>query len=401
MSEAESRPTRAPAPSGLKRFRAGWLALLAAIVIALFLCWVMVRPLADVLLWAAVLVIVFYPFHQALLRRSNRPTTSAMLSCVLVVGIIVLPLTLLTVVIVKEAGDATEYLSNNWSRLVSPESPHMKRVTAIVGPERMTKLASKDGLRDALQDALQAIGVPLAAGAGVVVGSILTVAVKILFVVLTMFYLFRDGERVVETLRNTLPLDRVQSAHIFARTREVINASVHGNMVIAIIQGIMGGLGFWWIGLPSPVLWGSVMILLSMIPVIGSTIVWVPTAGWLAINGHPFKALFLVVWGGGVIASIDYFLRPRLVGGRTRLHELLIFFSVVGGLQAFGILGIVIGPVLVAITLALLDVFRKADRPTGAAFSSETLVEAQARLRDVPPEGDREPADAGTPAGVS
>src|SRR5690349_7660647 len=116
--------------AALKRFHPGWLALLAAIIIALYLCWVIVRPLADVLLWATVLVIVFYPFHQALLRRSGRPTTSALLSCGLVVGVIVIPLTLLTVVIVKEAGDATEYLSNNWSTLTDPESRYMKRVTA-------------------------------------------------------------------------------------------------------------------------------------------------------------------------------------------------------------------------------------------------------------------------------
>lgn len=374
-----------PPPPTLKRFHAGWLAMLAAIIIALYLCWVMVRPLADVLLWATVLVIVFYPFHQALLRRSQRPTTSAMLSCGFVVGVIVIPLTLLTVVLVKEAGDATVYLSNNWSHLTDPESAHMQRVKAIVGDDRAKMLSSKEGLRDAIQQALQAIGIPLAAGAGVVVGNVLVTALKIIFVVFTMFYLFRDAERVIETLRNTLPLDRVQSAHIFARTRDVINASVHGNMVIALIQGIMGGLAFLWLGLPSPLLWGSIMTLLSMIPLIGSTVVWIPTAGWLLLNGHYFKALFLALWGGLAISSVDNFLRPRLVGGRTRLHELLIFFSVVGGLQAFGILGIVIGPVLVAITLALLDVFRKADRPLGNA-PSRTLVEAQATLRDVPPE---------------
>src|SRR5215213_422696 len=151
-------PPRGTTGAALRRFHAGWLALLAAIVIALYLCWIMVRPLADVMLWATVLVIVFYPFHQALLRRSQRPTTSAMLSCAFVVGVIVLPLTLLTVVLVKEAGDATEYLSNNWSRLTDANSAHMQRVKAIVGEERVKTFSSKEGLRDAIQQALQAIG---------------------------------------------------------------------------------------------------------------------------------------------------------------------------------------------------------------------------------------------------
>jgi hypothetical protein len=164
-------------------------------------------------------------------------------------------------------------------------------------------------------------------------------------------------------LHDVLPLEWEQSQAIFVRTHEVISASVQGVVVIAAIQGILGGLAFWALGLPSPLMWGAVMVVLSMIPVVGSTIVWVPTALYLALTGHWIKATLLVAWGAGVIGMLDNILRPRLVGGRTRLHELIVFFSVLGGLQVFGILGLVVGPVVVAITLALLDVFRRAHRP--------------------------------------
>jgi predicted PurR-regulated permease PerM len=138
------------------------------------------------------------------------------------------------------------------------------------------------------------------------------------------------------------------------------------------------------LGLPSPLLWGVVMIFLSMIPMLGAFIVWVPAAIYLGLSGHWAKALMLTVWGALVIGSVDNFLRPKLVGERTRLHELLIFFSVLGGLQVFGVLGIVLGPVIVAITIALLDVLRQADSHGRNAHGGETLLEEQAELREAP-----------------
>jgi predicted PurR-regulated permease PerM len=215
--------------------------------------------------------------------------------------------------------------------------------------------------------------------------------VQVVLVVFTMYYLFRDGERVKRALHEVLPLEWEQSHAIFVRTHEVISASVYGVVVIAAIQGILGGLTFWALQLPSPLMWGAVMVLLSMIPVVGSTIVWVPTAIYLILSGSWIRGVILIAVGAGVIAMVDNLLRPRLVGGRTRLHELLVFFSVLGGLQVFGILGIVVGPVVVAITLALLDVFRQVQRPAAITVAEPTLIEEQAALRDVPPEpGPRE-----------
>jgi predicted PurR-regulated permease PerM len=136
------------------------------------------------------------------------------------------------------------------------------------------------------------------------------------------------------------------------------------------------------LGLPSPLLWGVVMFLMSMIPMAGAFIVWVPAALYLLLTGSYVKALVLVVWGVVVIGSIDNFLSPRLVGRRARLHELLIFFSVLGGLQVFGVLGLVIGPVLAAITLALIEVVRQANRPVTETRQETSVIEAQAEVRE-------------------
>jgi predicted PurR-regulated permease PerM len=186
-----------------------------------------------------------------------------------------------------------------------------------------------------------------------------------------------------EAVYNVMPLDDRRAREIIDRTQEVISASVYGVLVIALIQGTLGGIAFWALGLPSALLWGVVMVFLSMIPMAGAFVVWVPAALYLVITGAWGKAIILTVWGALVIGSVDNFLRPKLVGEKTRLHELLIFFSVLGGLQVFGVIGLVLGPVVVAITIALLDVLRRADdSASGGPQDTDTLIEDQAELRE-------------------
>jgi predicted PurR-regulated permease PerM len=155
-----------------------------------------------------------------------------------------------------------------------------------------------------------------------------------------------------------LPLERSQSEGLLRRVRDVIDGSIYGVLVVALIQGGLGGLTFWILGIPSPVLWGLVMAVASMIPLLGTASVWVPGALYLLLTGSWGKAIILAAFGGLVISSIDNFLRPKLVGDRIRLSELVMFFSVLGGLQLFGVLGIVVGPVIFAIAGSLSDTLR-------------------------------------------
>src|SRR5690606_38803897 len=177
----------------------------------------------------------------------------------------------------------------------------------------------------------------------------------------TMYYLFRDGQKLYVALSAALPLRGRTMNAIFQRIREVIGASVYGVFVIAVIQGSLGGLAFWFIGLPSAVVWSLVMTFLSLIPLAGAFVVWVPVAIYLAVIGSWGAAIGLTLWGALVIGLVDNFLRPKLVGEKAKLHELFIFFSVLGGLQVFGILGLFLGPVILAITLALFDAFLHSD----------------------------------------
>jgi predicted PurR-regulated permease PerM len=359
-----------------------WIALLAVTGVVIYLNWLMLVPFLGVIAWASVLVIVFWPVHRRIVARTKSPALSALLSCLLVVFVILIPVTLVTLAVVNEAsklGDNVQAIQANGFDLLDPNSPLTGRLVRFLEPYiDLGQLRASNAIAERLRGMTGAIASRTLSFVGGVVGAI----VQIFFIVFTMYYLFRDGDRILDKMKDLLPLSRVQSQKIFDRTRDVIFACVYGVVVIAAIQGTLGGVAFWALGLSAPLLWGTVMALCSMIPMLGSFIVWVPAAIYLAFTGNYVKAAMLAAWGALVIGMIDNFLRPKLVGERTRLHELLIFFSVLGGLQAFGILGIVLGPVIVAILLALIDVYRHATEPSQAEGEPDA-VERQEEVRNV------------------
>ena len=336
--------------------QARWIAVLAATAIALYLCWLMLRPFIGVLAWAVVLVIVFYPVHQRLaLRFNRRPGLSALLSCILVVLLAVIPLTVLTIAVADELAKVIPNLPTQISQLMNPQtSPFGRAAEWIQGRFGIDPFRSQEFMVNQLQ---RVSGFMLGFSLNVA-GNIVTGIVKAFFVIFTMYYLFRDGDKILNKLPAALPLSRPQSEAIISRTREVVNASVYGVVSIAALQGLLGGLAFWILGLPSPLLWAVLMTFICMIPMLGSFLVWVPLSIYLMAQGHLTKAILLIVWGALVISTIDNFLRPRLIKNQTRLHELFVFFSVLGGISVFGLLGIVLGPVVLAITLGLLQTYR-------------------------------------------
>jgi predicted PurR-regulated permease PerM len=341
--------------------QARWIAVLAATAIALYLCWLMLKPLAGVLEWAIVLVIVFYPVHRRLKTRLRRPGLSALISCLLVVVIVVLPLTLLTLAVAEELGKVVPNLPAQLSELTDRQTSVFGKLAHWIESRfGIETLRSQEFMIEQVQRAsafLLGLSWNLA-------GNIVSGIIKTFFVVFTMYYLFRDGEKIVDRLPAALPLPREQAKAIIVRTQAVVSASVYGVVTIAALQGFLGGMAFWLLGVPSPILWAVLMGFVCMIPIAGSFLVWLPLAIYLMVNGHWTKAVILIIWGAAVVSTIDNFLRPRLIRNQTRLHELFVFFSVLGGISVFGVLGIVLGPVVLAITLGLLQTFQPALEPT-------------------------------------
>jgi predicted PurR-regulated permease PerM len=348
-----------------------WLALLALAVAALYVCWLMLLPFVNVLAWASVLAVLFYPIHQRLVALTNRPSLSALLSTMIVIAVIVVPLTLLTLVVAKEVGEVAKNAQEFFRSLLDPSSPVIGRVMGWLG---LRVDASHLDLQAYLLERLENISGAIAGRTLGLLGGVVGAIFQMFFTVFTMYYLFRDGNRIFNGMLEVVPLNAAETRQIFDRTREVIHASVYGVIVIAMIQGTLGGLAFAALGLPSAVVWGVAMFFLSMIPMVGSSVIWVPTAIYLAMSGHWGKALALALWGALVIGTVDNFLRPKLVGERAGLHELLIFFSVLGGIQIWGPLGLVLGPVIIAVTLALFDIFKRLGLSPAAERSESSGV---------------------------
>ena len=377
---ARIAPQQGPPVSSLDGQQAArWVALLAAVVVALYLCWLIVRPFVNVVLWAVVLAIVFGPVHRRIDASLQRPWLTAAISTILVILIIVGPVSFITVAVVSELRAVAATLGSG--PLLDPDSPTFGPLVRWLGQYvDVVELQSPEFLRARLD----AWSGTLANGTLGLVGGVASAAIQTVLVIFTLYYLFRDGNAIRHALYDVVPLDRARTREVIARTAEVVGASVYGVIVIAAIQGTLGFFIFYVLGLPSPLLWGVVMFVLCMIPMAGAFLVWVPAALYLALTGAWLKAAILTGWGMLVVGSIDNFLSPRLIGRRTRMHELLIFFGVLGGLDVFGVIGVVLGPVVIAITIALLEIVRQANRPPSETSAEPTLVERQDAIRQAP-----------------
>ena len=336
--------------------QARWLAVLAATGIGLYLCWLMLKPFIGVLEWAIVLVIVFHPVHKRLARRIRYRGLSALLSCVLVILIVILPFTLLTIAVAQELANVAPNLPSRISEFMNTQTPLFGKVSDWL---QIRFGIDTSQTQEFLVEQLKRSSAALLGFSWNLAGNILGGIVKAFFVVFTMYYLFRDGENIVQRLPAALPVSPQQGAAIIVRTQEVVSASVYGVVTIAALQGLLGGFAFWLLGIPSPVLWAVLMAFVCMIPIAGSFLVWLPLSIYLIVTGHWTKAIMLIVWGALIVSTIDNFLRPKLIRNQTKLHELFVFFSVLGGISVFGLLGLVLGPVVLAITLGLLQTFRR------------------------------------------
>ena len=172
-----------------------------------------------------------------------------------------------------------------------------------------------------------------------------------------LFFLLRDGEDLAHRIRDALPLRIAQQHALFRRFTMVIRATVKGSIVVAIVQGALGGLIFWLLGIEGALLWGAVMAVLSLLPAVGAGLVWLPVSLYLLATGEVWKGIALIAFGGLVISTVDNVLRPILVGGQTKIPDYLVLIATLGGITIFGVNGLVIGPVIAAMFLAAWNLF--------------------------------------------
>lgn len=375
MKENTRTPVVVPPGEGvLTRDRIMVAVLAAATVASIYLCYKLLVPFLPAITWAVALAIVANPIHDFLCARMKRKPLAAAVAVLLVAIMIVLPLVLISQQLVAQATETAQRAKNDhWGDKIKEQlesnpklAPAYHWIQQRFRPE------------EHLQRAVTSIGGVIPT---VLAGSAAAL-VQLFIALFTLFFLFRDKGYVLRTLRSFIPLSPNEADAVFTRVRDTIHATVFGHVMTRLVQGFLGGLAFWFLGLPGPVLWGVVMAVVSLIPVLGAFVVWVPAAIYLLVSGHVVKAIIMTAWGALVIGSIDNFLYPVFVGAKLRLHTLSIFFSLLGGLFVFGMSGIVLGPAIVAITMALIDVWRLRTAHGGAAEQqviSEPILKADGR----------------------
>jgi predicted PurR-regulated permease PerM len=335
--------------------------LVAATALLVGLCLLLARPFLGSLAWALALAIVAHPLHRWFKRRMGNANVASGAAVIIIALLIIGPALFVVQNVVLEAGAGLKTIeagmqSGEW-RAAIERNPRL-------APALRT-LETHGQLSAQAQALAGSVGGRLSK---IVTGSAWAV-VELLLTLFLLFYFFRDREKALTALRGLVPLSDHETDDVFARVGDTMHATVFGTLLVALVQGTLGGLMFWWLGLPAPILWGAVMALLAIVPVLGAFVIWMPAAIAVALSGQWGKAAILLVWGGVVIALIDNLLYPILVGKKLRLHTVPVFIAIVGGLAVFGAPGLILGPVVLALTDAIVQIWRRRTAGGGTAES--------------------------------
>lgn len=340
-------------------------ALLAFIVSVFVLFYKLIVPFFAPIAWAVVFVVTCIPAHHWLAARVRPRGLAAFISTAAVAILILGPSVWLILTLVGEARNLYDWIqtgeltSQTISELASRIDPFIQDLSRKLGG--FIDLSKWDFQSVAI-NFVGKISKWIVDNTTATLTNVGKVALQFLMMLLTMYYLFKDGGPLYESVKSSIPLPGERAGEMLSHVTDVVRATIYGGLVVAAIQGTLGGLLFWILGLPSPVLWGAVMGFFALIPLLGAFVVYIPAALVLLAGGSYIKAIILLAIGIGLVSQIDNVLRPMLISGRTQMHPLLLFFSIAGGVSVFGLLGLVLGPVIAALFIALLEVYRIALR---------------------------------------
>ena len=326
------------------------VALAALTLFAIYLCWRLAAPFLSPLTWGLALAVACAPLRAWLLARMP-PLAATLLIMALVIAVIAAPLTFVLRQLFQESlavqGRVRIWIqSDDWRQAIASHP--------VLGPV-WTWADQQFDLSDIAQKTAGAMARAIAPALARSASLISQTGVALL----AFFFFLRDQDLVLAALRRILPLSRREADSLFARLASTVQSCVYGRIFIGSVQGALGGLIFGIVGISAPVFWAAVMSLLSILPVVGAFVVWLPASTILLLTGHWIKAVILLVWGIAVIHPVDNLLYPILVGARTGMHPLVLFIAFLGGLIAFGPAGLILGPCIIAAAIALANLWQE------------------------------------------
>jgi predicted PurR-regulated permease PerM len=340
-----------------------WLVLL----VSLAFIWI-VRPFYGAILWAVVIAILFLPvFHRINRALHGKPNIAALVTVVSAIVIVILPLTVLITSLVSEAASVYEKVQSgelSFARYFQTIFDSLP-AWAVDLLDRLG-LSNLRGLRDRFSAGLSEGSKVVAVHAIQLGQNTFTFFINLFVMLYLLFFLLRDGAQIYNRIAAAAPLRPEHQRALFEKFIVVIRATVKGNLLVAVLQGSLGGLIFWILGIQAPLLWAALMIVLSLLPAVGAAVIWFPVAIYLLATGAVSKGIILLLYGILVISLVDNFVRPMLVGRDTKMPDYLVLISTLGGIAVFGINGFVLGPVVAALFVAVWDMFSETNRVVAA-----------------------------------
>ncbi len=336
--------------------------LVVLLLLVVWLTYRIIRPYLDPIVLAVILAGIIHPLFRWLRRRlGGRPNLAALVTCLIVVVVILGPVAVMVTALIKQGIDtaqtAQQWINDGKLEQAIASAPTLQQIGPLV--HRIlpgVNLESID-LQGLIMSASQSLGKFLLTQGKAFLSGTGTLVVNLLLMVFVLFYVLRDGEELLAKVLHLLPLRATQKDKLLRRIRSVSRSAILGTFATAAAQGVAGGIGLAIVGIPA-LFWGTMMAFASLIPVVGTTLIWGPACIYLALTGSWVKAVVLLVYCAVVVGSIDNFLRPVLMQGEAQMSTLWIFFAILGGLQAFGLLGLIYGPVVFGLLAVLLFLYQ-------------------------------------------
>jgi predicted PurR-regulated permease PerM len=352
----------------MKREHIFLIFILFVAFLSFYFLYQILSPFLGSVFWAILLAMVFYPLFQKLQRLlEKREVLSAITMTLLVILVILLPLSLLIISLANEVVGAYQGLEEmiKTGRLET----YLQQIRDI--PffnwiwERLNQYLdfSQIDPESLLLKNLEQVSTFLFNQTSKILKGLSTFVFGFFFTLLSLYYLFKDGDRLFGKLKEILPIPARERDLLILRFKQMVYATIYGGLLIAIMQGVLGGVIFWILGISSPILWGTAMAFFSFIPIGGTAFIWVPATILLFIQGAFWKGIILLGLGIFGISMVDNLLRPFFISAKTNIHPLLLFFAVLGGIQAFGLVGLVVGPLIATLCLTLIEIYTQGIKP--------------------------------------
>ncbi|MDE1331807.1 AI-2E family transporter [Vibrio aestuarianus] len=348
-------------PEKIKITSSHWV-LVFALLASAIACYLLVEPYINSIVMAFIISLLMFPIHEWLERKiPKHKNTVSLISCVILTFIIVIPLLFVFAAIVQQGSlfsqNMYQWVTHGGIQTVFAH-PWVVKGLSIANQYLPFDEIQPQQIAQRVGQFATSFGSNLVSISARILGDATNFLMDFFLMLFVLFFLLRDHDKIINAIRHILPFSRTQEDKLLSEIEQVSKSAVMGSFLTAIAQGFAGGLGMWLAGFPG-LFWGTMMGFASFIPVVGTALIWIPATAYLFLIGDTTWAIFLAVWSIAIVGSIDNLLRPLLMQGSSGMNTLLIFFSLLGGIQLFGLIGLIYGPLIFAITMVLFNIYEE------------------------------------------